>query len=284
LTKADATELAPDTGGFLSRDALISRYTGSGEAGLAVGVPPMLPPVLILSEQQGKEMAGTFPSPEPATVPSPLKVLGDATVGAFLKGYNDLRASGWDVASAAQLAYYNMLGEIIGTENLANALEGKTRDGQALTAGERGIEAYKSAFRAVATAAALLGAEEVLGAAEATPPLASVLEGHGAEQGFTGVFDDATGQVLIKPSMEGPGIAPGWVARRGGHADVSSALGGNAANHRGFAVILQKDGSLAVTWRSGVLNPSPDFVVPQAERARIIAAIEKATGRKVSSF
>ena len=115
-------------------------------------------------------------------------------------------------------------------------------------------------------------------------PLASVLEGHGAGQGFTGVFDSATGKVLVKPSTAASEIPSGWVAGRGGHADVSKALEGDAAKHLGFAVILQKDGTLGVTWRSGVLNPGPDSLVPQAVRNSIVAAIEAATGKKVSSY
>jgi hypothetical protein len=116
------------------------------------------------------------------------------------------------------------------------------------------------------------------------PPLAQLLEGHSAQQGFTGVIDSATGNVLIKPSRLGTDLPQGWVSRRGGHADVSRAIGGNAAHHRGFAVILQEDGSLRVTWGSGVLNPPPDFVVPMEFRQSIVDAIEAATGRKVSSF
>jgi hypothetical protein len=115
-------------------------------------------------------------------------------------------------------------------------------------------------------------------------PLAKVFDGHGAGQGFTGVFDSATGKILLKPSTAASEIPPGWVARGGGHANVSGALGGNAAGHQGFAVILQQDGTLAVTWRSGVLNRTPDALVPLAERKAIVEAIEKATGKSVSSY
>jgi hypothetical protein len=61
-------------------------------------------------------------------------------------------------------------------------------------------------------------------------------------------------------------------------------LGGNAGSHRGFAVILQKDGTLAVTWRSGVLNQPPEYVIPMALRPEVVKAIEEQTGRVVSSF
>ena len=116
------------------------------------------------------------------------------------------------------------------------------------------------------------------------PPLANVLEGHAAQQGFTGVYDSATGKVLIRPSRTGSDLPAGWVPRRGGHSPVSNSLGGNAANHRGFASILQEDGTLRLTWNSGTLNSPPDYVVPVEMRQSIVNALEEATGRRVSSF
>jgi hypothetical protein len=112
--------------------------------------------------------------------------------------------------------------------------------------------------------------------------LAKVLEGHAPGQGFTGVFDASTSKVLIRPSTAEAAIPPGWVARAGGHADVSAALGGDAASHFGFAVILQEDGTLGITWRSGTLNPAPNYVVPPALRATIIDSVQFATGRAVN--
>ncbi len=115
-------------------------------------------------------------------------------------------------------------------------------------------------------------------------PLAGVLEGHPTGQGFTGVFDSSTGKIALNPSTDAPVLPPGFVPRRGGHADVSRALGGNPANHSGFAVILQEDGTLRVTWRSGTLNNTPDSLVPVEQRPAIIKAIEEQTGRKVCSY
>jgi hypothetical protein len=63
---------------------------------------------------------------------------------------------------------------------------------------------------------------------------------------------------------------------------VSAALGGDAANHSGFAVILQEDGSLNITWRSGTLNSPPDYVVPPEMRPKIIGAVQSATGRTIN--
>ena len=119
------------------------------------------------------------------------------------------------------------------------------------------------------------------GAAE-NAPLANILEGHSAGQGFTGVYDASTGDVLIAPSTADAEIPAGWVARAGGHADVSAALGGDAASQSGFAVILQEDGTLNITWRSGTLNPPPDFVVPPNLRQTIINTVQSATGRTVN--
>jgi len=131
-------------------------------------------------------------------------------------------------------------------------------------------------------AASILGApERVLGRGEA--PLASILEGHVAPQGVSGVFDASTGRVLLRPSTEEAVIPEGWVARGGGHAEVSAALGGNRASHSGFAAILQENGSLNITWRSGTLNPSSNnYYVPARLRSSIMDAVEDATGRKVN--
>jgi hypothetical protein len=116
----------------------------------------------------------------------------------------------------------------------------------------------------------------------AAPPLASVLQGFGARQGFTGVFDSRTGGILIRPSTYDDLIPQGWVAARGGHGQVSAQLGGSRANHHGFAVILQQNGSLNVSWRSLTLNGRTDGLVPQQMRQRIVNAVEMATGRKVN--
>jgi len=113
--------------------------------------------------------------------------------------------------------------------------------------------------------------------------LAGVLEGHPAGQGFTGVFDSATGRIGLSPSSADAVLPRGFVPRAGGHANVSQALGGNAANHSGFAAILEQNGTLRVTWRSGTLNNTPGNLVPENLRPQIIRAIEQQTGRTVSS-
>jgi RHS repeat-associated protein len=113
-------------------------------------------------------------------------------------------------------------------------------------------------------------------------PLANILEGHSSGQGFTGVYDASSGNVLLAPSTRDAQIPAGWVARAGGHADVSATLGGDAANHSGFAVILQEDGTLNITWRSGTLNPPPNYVVPPNLRPTIINEVQSATGRTIN--
>ncbi|WP_129775911.1 FG-GAP-like repeat-containing protein [Peristeroidobacter soli] len=120
-------------------------------------------------------------------------------------------------------------------------------------------------------------------AALGTAPFARMLEGHAAGQGFTGVYDTGAGQLLLRPSTSATPLPPGWAARAGGHGAVSATLGGTA-NHAGFAVIIQADGSLAVTWVSRTLNRGPAYLVPPELRPSIVEAIERATGRTVSQY
>jgi len=98
-----------------------------------------------------------------------------------------------------------------------------------------------------------------------------------AGQGFTGVYDAESGKVALVPSTTGD-VPQGWVSRRGGHQAVSEALGGDAGNHYGFAAIRQADGSLQLTWRSGVLNGAyPNAEVPMNIRPAITGALEGLT-------
>ena len=115
-------------------------------------------------------------------------------------------------------------------------------------------------------------------------PLASVLEGHRATDGFSAVYDTVTGRIAMSPSTRLTPVPGGWVARSGGHAEVSARLGGDPANHAGFAAILEEGGTLRVTWRSGTLNPGPTYEVPTALRQTIVDALEQQTGRTVSTF
>lgn len=116
-----------------------------------------------------------------------------------------------------------------------------------------------------------------------TARLAEVLEGHPAGQGFTGVFNTATWEVLLKPSTSNLVVPEGWVRRGGGHAAVSRALGGDASSHVGFAAILEEGGGVRLTWRSGTLNPPPGLV-PSAVRPAVVEAVEATTARSVTSY
>ena len=114
--------------------------------------------------------------------------------------------------------------------------------------------------------------------------LSKVFDGHVVGQGFTGVIDSLKKKLLLVPSTYDDVIPDNWVPARSGHGPVSQMLGGNTANMWGFAAKLQADGSLHVTWLSGVLNQTPDRAVPEAFRRYIVDAIEATTGRKVSQF
>ncbi len=104
--------------------------------------------------------------------------------------------------------------------------------------------------------------------------------GHGAGQRFTGRFDTATGRVA---STYDAAIPEGWVAARGGHGTVSAELGGDAANHVGFAAILEEGGTLRTTWRSGTPHQPPSFEVADELRPTVVDAQQQATGHTVST-
>jgi len=114
----------------------------------------------------------------------------------------------------------------------------------------------------------------------------NTVEGYSAQQGFSGAFDFAAGKIRFRPSTSKRGVEvpEGWVPRNGGHAIISQELGGNSAEHVGYTMFLQEDGSLAVQWYSGSLNSAyPGGLVPPSLRTRIMRAIEEATGRRVTS-
>jgi len=100
-----------------------------------------------------------------------------------------------------------------------------------------------------------------------------------AGQGFSGVYDEATGSILAFPS--GPG---GVVPRRGGHAAVNQRLtdvvGAPGGQRAGFTAILQTDGSLQVQRLSRSVNPSGH--VPASLRPAIIDALAEISGRTVA--
>jgi hypothetical protein len=114
--------------------------------------------------------------------------------------------------------------------------------------------------------------------------LTRVFDGFGAEDGFSGVVDMLRKKLLIVPSTSDVPVPAGFVPRSLGHLEVSNLVGGDSLNHWGFATILQADGTLKVTWKSGVLNMTPDNLVPVSVRQEIVDAIEAATGRTVSLF
>jgi RHS repeat-associated protein len=121
-------------------------------------------------------------------------------------------------------------------------------------------------------------------ASRGAPYLADVLEGHGPRQGFTGVYDAATGRIGLRPSTAEVPLPEGWVARSGGHGAVSAELGGDASGHAGFAAILEEGGGARLTWRSGTINAPPEYVVPEAMRPTVVSAFEQATGLTVTSW
>jgi hypothetical protein len=114
-----------------------------------------------------------------------------------------------------------------------------------------------------------------------------LLEGFESGQGFSGVFDEATGAVLAAPSTRAADIPLGWVSARGGHAVVSGRLdqviGAAAGRRAGFTAFLEADGSLGVEWLSRSVNGAANPFVPESMRPSILQALRDTTGRVVRS-
>jgi hypothetical protein len=114
-----------------------------------------------------------------------------------------------------------------------------------------------------------------------------VLDEFRAGQGFSGVFDEATGSWIAAPSTRAAEIPQHWVSARGGHAVVSGRLNqviGPAAGRRaGFTVFLEEDGSLGVEWLSRSVNGRANPLVPEDMRPSILEALTGASGRTARS-
>lgn len=63
---------------------------------------------------------------------------------------------------------------------------------------------------------------------------------------------------------------------------VTADLGGDPDNHVGFAAQLQDDGSVQLTWKSGVLNDGPGNMVPAGWQPVITQAVQGLTSRSVT--
>ncbi|WP_460704741.1 RHS repeat-associated core domain-containing protein [Myceligenerans halotolerans] len=128
------------------------------------------------------------------------------------------------------------------------------------------------------------GALTTLG--KASDLASSYLDGFSAGQGFSGVYDEATGAVLAFPSRAGANLPNGYVPRRGGHAVVDArmtqAMGAPTKRRAGFTAILQGDGSLNVEWLSRSVNGRMgDPYVPADLRQGILDTMGGLTGRTV---
>lgn len=58
-------------------------------------------------------------------------------------------------------------------------------------------------------------------------------------------------------------------------------LGGDPDSHVGFAAVIQEDGSVQLTWKSGILNTGADNMVPAAIQPSITNAVQGLTTRSV---
>lgn len=105
-------------------------------------------------------------------------------------------------------------------------------------------------------------------------------------QGFSGVYDEATGSMLALPSQYGGNLPAGFVPARGGHGVVNQrltqAIGSPGGQRAGFTAILETDGSLQVQWLSRSVNGAATPYVPDAVRPGILDALARTSGRTVS--
>jgi len=102
-------------------------------------------------------------------------------------------------------------------------------------------------------------------------------------QGFSGVYDDATGSILAMPSSRASQLPANWVSARGGpgvvNARLSQALGTSSGGRSGFTAFLDEAGGLRVEWLSRSVNGAANPYVSEALRPRILEALANATGR-----
>ena len=229
--------------------------------------------------------------------------------------YNTSRQAGDGRGGAALIATGVALTRATGGLDMMEAAHGEgvvvndsgTLESVELGGGERVVKGLTGSIKLAATAVpAAKGASKMVPAKGGSPAgptaktvsasgpksgianevrLSSVFEGHKPGQGFSSVYDEATGQIAMRPSpaRAADPVPDGWVPRRGGHARVSAELGGDRAGHHGFATVLESDGSVRITWRSGQLNRTSDAMVPQNMREQIVKSVEEQTGRSVSS-
>jgi RHS repeat-associated protein len=115
------------------------------------------------------------------------------------------------------------------------------------------------------------------------------LDDYGPGQGFSGVYDPASGQMATRPSVEPGAASPpaGSVSQYGGHGQINSQLGEFGVDQSqtvGFTVVQQTDGSLEVRWRSRSVNSNNwgSIDAPDAYRQEIIDAVAESTGRQVT--
>ncbi|MBN1546453.1 MAG: hypothetical protein JW902_07330 [Syntrophaceae bacterium] len=127
-------------------------------------------------------------------------------------------------------------------------------------------------------------ADENRTTAENLQVLNSLAEG----DGMSGVYDHATGQVLLIRSTGEYPRPEGWVAQRGGHADVFNELTNGTGNltklpGRFSGFYIQKlEGKFVFGWNSGQVNSishGGSYSVPEELRPEIMAAVKKTVDR-----
>jgi RHS repeat-associated protein len=108
-----------------------------------------------------------------------------------------------------------------------------------------------------------------------------------AGQGYSGVYDPATGTLRMQPSTPARNmpVPKGWVPRGGGHDIVADSFRDAGAPHerlQGFTAIQQEDGSLQTEYLSRSINERyAKSTVPLSEQQPIRDRLSALTGRSV---
>lgn len=200
----------------------------------------------------------------------------DAALGSDPTGRDLLRAAGTGAAAGAILG---PVARIRALQKPLAILFGGLGVGGAIDSARQGNHA-QAAFRGIT---GVLGSYLFLRAS--TTPSRAVLpnfRNFGAQQGFSGVWHPRSGVMVIRPSHNVRFEPPpaGFLPRNGGHAIIARTdfVGVPRSQLWGFTAILQSNGSLRLTFNSGI-NPG---LAPASVQPVIATMVRSVTGKTVT--
>ena len=79
--------------------------------------------------------------------------------------------------------------------------------------------------------------------------------------------------MALTPRTYASEVLEGSVSANGGHAKVAAELGGDTSNLTGFSILTNEEG-VEVGFKSGVLNPEPNYVAPPEVQQQIVNGLQ----------